>query len=44
MFLEQRLGTGAFLKVYRRLESLSLDDDEAEVGKSVGQEPVTLHC
>ncbi|KAJ9525273.1 hypothetical protein QJQ45_020808 [Haematococcus lacustris] len=33
MFLDQKLGTQAFLKVYRRLESLSLEDDESEVSR-----------
>ncbi|GFH30234.1 protein kinase domain-containing protein [Haematococcus lacustris] len=35
MFLDQKLGTQAFLKVYRRLESLSLEDDESEVSRDV---------
>lgn len=42
VFLEQALGSGPFLKVYRRLESLNVDDDEAEVSKEflniLGQE------
>ena len=33
MFLEQKLGTTPFLRVYRRPENLSLDDDEAEVSR-----------
>mmetsp|Transcript_4882 Transcript_4882/g.8921 ORF Transcript_4882/g.8921 Transcript_4882/m.8921 type:complete len:142 (-) Transcript_4882:1693-2118(-) len=33
MYLEEKLGTVAFLKVYRRLESLSIDDDEAQVSR-----------
>lgn len=31
VFLESKLGTDPFLKVYRRLESLSIEDDEGEV-------------
>eukprot|EP00798_Chlamydomonas_sp_ICE-L_P001773 gene1773-33191_t len=33
MFLEEKLGTHPFLKVYRRLESLTMEDDESEVSK-----------
>jgi len=33
VFLERALGSGPFLKVYRRLESLCVDDDEAEVSR-----------
>uniref|UniRef100_A0A7R9V482 Uncharacterized protein n=1 Tax=Chlamydomonas euryale TaxID=1486919 RepID=A0A7R9V482_9CHLO len=32
-FLEDRLGAGMFVKVYRRLESLTADDDEGKVSK-----------
>ncbi|KAG1653257.1 hypothetical protein FOA52_009202 [Chlamydomonas sp. UWO 241] len=32
-FLEDKLGSGPFLKVYRRLEGLTADDDESEVSK-----------
>ncbi|GLI70930.1 hypothetical protein VaNZ11_016024 [Volvox africanus] len=42
VFLEQNLGTNAFLKVYRMLESLSSEDDEAQVSAAflavLGQE------
>ncbi|GIL80611.1 hypothetical protein Vretifemale_9761, partial [Volvox reticuliferus] len=42
VFLEQNLGTNAFLKVYRMLESLSFEDDEAQVSAAflavLGQE------
>jgi hypothetical protein len=30
-FLEDKLGSGPFLRVYRRLEGLTADDDEGEV-------------
>jgi len=33
MFLEQQLDTMPFLRVYRRLESLSVEDDEDEVSR-----------
>ncbi|GFR44775.1 hypothetical protein Agub_g6107 [Astrephomene gubernaculifera] len=42
VFLETHLGTDPFLRVYRRLESLSVDDDEAAVSAeflaALGQE------
>ncbi|GIL63301.1 hypothetical protein Vafri_17397 [Volvox africanus] len=42
VFLEQNLGTNAFLKVYRMLENLSVEDDEAQVSAAflavLGQE------
>ncbi|KAG1679536.1 hypothetical protein FOA52_011138 [Chlamydomonas sp. UWO 241] len=33
MYLDDALGTDVFMKVYRRLESLTVDDDEAEVSR-----------
>ena len=45
VFLEQALGSGPFLKVYRRLESLNVDDDEEAVSKEflavLGQEKLS---